>query len=54
MEIPIPPFPDYAISCTSRDPVDEENLIFVNLTIGIDLPFEGVVNLNFSVKTNLT
>lgn len=52
MEIATSPWPWATMTATSNDQVDEDNIIYFSLTVGFNIPYEGVINLNMSTVNN--
>ncbi|KAL4501728.1 hypothetical protein ABPG72_018779 [Tetrahymena utriculariae] len=51
MDIEIPPFTSANIQTTGSESGDTENIIIVQLTTGLTIPYEGAINFNMTTKT---
>jgi hypothetical protein len=54
MDIPVEPFPGNPIVyTTSEEESDPDNIIRVEFQVGLDIPWEGAINLNFTTQKNI-
>lgn len=53
MIISVDPFSYASVQSTSRDTLDDDNLLYAVFTVGIPIPNEGAINFNMTTVDNL-
>jgi len=53
MDIPPDPFTNFAAESVSLDANDNDAVLRVRLQVGVQIPYEGAINMNFSVNADI-